>query len=514
VGGALYWFSPDGKKRYKISDHPIVAIVRMGSGVFAAEGLSLLRLSQGSIVRVQKRAGARRWVAKAYSKLPAAPEALVASGDGKLDLALAGSFVTVDARGRLTALHRNAAWRLLFPNSPMLESDGLRADAGMRQFVAVIPLGGEGELPCLSRRGGAEGDGVVGAGTACGANAVAPGRPAIGDNAAHDRPAGVRRPPMQAHRMPISAVHRLLIACACLAAAPAALADEMTLRALSSFPEGTFFSRNFERFIDKINKEGKGVLQIRYVGGPKAIPTMEAGNALRTGVVDIANIASAFYVSLVPEADAQKLTRVSTADQRHNGAFDLLNRVHNEKINAWYLARQHGNIGFHLYLTKPIKSADLAGLKLRVTPVYRDFFGALGATTVTTAPGVVEGYGWPSVGIFDMAWNERTKYRVDPAFYAVDVAVLVNLAKWKSLDAQQQKLLTDAALWLEGLDRENVALVAAEKERQAQSGIQVIRLEGVEAKRYLDTAYKVGWDSVARASPANAARLRALLDPQ
>ena len=55
-------------------------------------------------------------------------------------------------------------------------------------------------------------------------------------------------------------------------------------------------------------------LQIRYVGGPKAIPTMEAGNALRTGVVDIANIASAFYVSLVPEADAQKLARVLTND--------------------------------------------------------------------------------------------------------------------------------------------------------------------------------------------------------
>jgi len=315
----------------------------------------------------------------------------------------------------------------------------------------------------------------------------------------------------------------LTVVCTCLGAVSAAHAQEVTLRALSAFPEGTFFSRNFERFIEKINKEGKGVLQIRYVGGPKAIPTMEAGNALRTGVVDIANIASAFYVSLVPEVDAQKLARIPTAEQRRNGAFEMLNRLHNEKINAWYLARQHGNIAFHLYLTKPIKSADLSGLKLRVTPVYREFFGALGATTVTTAPGevytalergVVEGYGWPSVGIFDLAWNERTKYRVDPAFYAVDVAVLVNLTKWKSLNPQQQKLLSDAALWLEGLDQENEALVAAEKERQVQTGIRVIRLEGAEAKRYVDTAYQVGWDSVARSSPANAPKLRALLDPQ
>ena len=163
-------------------------------------------------------------------------------------------------------------------------------------------------------------------------------------------------------------------------------AEEVTLRALSAFPEGTFFSKNFERFIEKINGEGKGLLQIRYVGGPKAIPTMEAGNALRSGVVDMANIASAFYTSIVPEVDAHKLARVSTAEQRGNGAWDYFNRLHNEKMNAWYLAKQHGNVPFHLYLNKPVKSSDLSGLKIRVTPVYRDFFGALGATTVTTAP--------------------------------------------------------------------------------------------------------------------------------
>ncbi len=302
---------------------------------------------------------------------------------------------------------------------------------------------------------------------------------------------------------------------------PAARAQEVTLRALTSFSEGTFFSRNFERLIEKINGDGRGVLQIRYVGGPKAIPTMEAGNALRTGVVDIANIASAFYVNLVPEVDAQKLARVPTAEQRRNGAFAYFNRLHNEKMNAVYLARQHGNISFHLYLNKPVERADLTGLKIRVTPVYRDFFGALGATTVTTAPGevymalergVVDGYGWPSVGIFDLAWHERTKYRVEPAFYVVDVAVLVNLDKWNGLNAQQQKLLSDAALWLEGLDRENDALVAKELERQAQAGIKPIRLEGPEAKRYLDRAYQVGWDSIARISPAHAPKLRALLD--
>ena len=79
-----------------------------------------------------------------------------------------------------------------------------------------------------------------------------------------------------------------------------------------------------------------------------------------------------------------------------------------------------------VYLTKPIAKPDLTGLKIRITPVYRDFFTALGATVVQTAPGevytalergVVDGYGWPTAGIFDLGWHEKTKFRVDPGFY-------------------------------------------------------------------------------------------------
>ncbi len=306
-----------------------------------------------------------------------------------------------------------------------------------------------------------------------------------------------------------------------LVVAQAAAAQEVTLRGLTAFAEGTFFSRNFERFIEKVNAEGKGVLQIRYIGGPKAMPPMEAGNALRSGVVDIGNIPSAFYVGQMPEADAQKLARIVPAEQRKNGAWDYINRLHNEKLNAVYLARQHSNVQFHLYSNKPVAKADLTGLKLRVTPVYQAFFAALGAITVTTAPGevytalergVVDGYGWPSLGIFDLAWHERTKFRLDPPFYAVDVGVLVNLDKWRSLSQRQQGLLLEAAQWLEGLDRENEALVAKELERQAAAGIRALRLDPAEEKRYIAQAYEVGWQSVIQRSPVHGPKLRELLD--
>src|SRR5690606_8910591 len=82
-----------------------------------------------------------------------------------------------------------------------------------------------------------------------------------------------------------------LIACAAvvtLAAPVCGSAEEVTLRAVSSFNEKTFFSRHFESFVDKVNAEGKGLVQIRYIGGPQNVPAFEVGNAVRAGVVDMA----------------------------------------------------------------------------------------------------------------------------------------------------------------------------------------------------------------------------------
>jgi TRAP-type C4-dicarboxylate transport system substrate-binding protein len=66
---------------------------------------------------------------------------------------------------------------------------------------------------------------------------------------------------------------RGLLAALSLVLAGTASAQEITLKAVNGFQEGTYFAKNFERFIKKVNDEGKGVVQINYVGGPKAIPT-------------------------------------------------------------------------------------------------------------------------------------------------------------------------------------------------------------------------------------------------
>ena len=169
------------------------------------------------------------------------------------------------------------------------------------------------------------------------------------------------------------------IAFAVLAAglvATTANAQEVTLRAVSAFAEKTLFARNFERFLDRINETGKGQIKINYIGGPRAMPPFEVGNAVRTKVVDIANVPGAFYTNLMPEAEAAKLLTKPMSEQRRDGTWELLNQVHNQKVNAQYLARQFANVPFHIFLNKKIDKLDFTGLKIRVTPIYRDIVEA------------------------------------------------------------------------------------------------------------------------------------------
>jgi len=302
-------------------------------------------------------------------------------------------------------------------------------------------------------------------------------------------------------------------------AAGAASAQEVTLRVVSAFAENSTYVKRLEAWIARVNAEGKGNLQLNFIGGPKAIPTFEVGNAVKTGVVDIGMSTGAFYTNVMPESDALKLTRMFVAEQRRNGAFDYINKVWNEKGNMQYLARMVENQPFHIYLTKKIDKPDLAGLKIRITPVYRDFFQALGAQVITTPPGevytalergVVDGYGWPIGGIFDLNWQEKTKFRVDPGFYDAEVSLIVNLDKWKALTPKQRDYLTQQALAFEKQNDFWAKFSQDEIARQAAAGIQTISFEGAQRTEFLNKAYEAGWAGVIKSSPQHGPRLREL----
>lgn len=318
------------------------------------------------------------------------------------------------------------------------------------------------------------------------------------------------------------ALHAALAA-ALAAPAFSSVAQEITLKAVNGFQEGTYFARNFERFVKKVNEEGKGIVQINYIGGPKAIPTFEQGNALRTGVVDMANTTTSFTASIAPEGLALNYTTQTIAESRQNGALDYLNKVLMDK-GLYYFAKTGEGIQYYIYSNKRIDKADLNGLKLRIAPIYRDFFQKLGANVLQIAPGevytalergVVDGYGWPLIGIFDLGWHEKTKFRLEPGFYTIELGIQFSANTWKKLTPAQRTFLEKQGAWLESENAENARRDSAEEiKKQAAAGIQVVKMDDAQAKIFLKTSMDAAWDGIVKASPTHGAKLREMMAPK
>ncbi len=301
-------------------------------------------------------------------------------------------------------------------------------------------------------------------------------------------------------------------------------AETLTLKAVTGWPKTASEYKAFTIFSDLVEqmvaKKYPGELKIQYVGGPEAVKTMDQVQACQRGMVDMVFTTNAYYVSLLPEVDALKLSVFSPAEERAKGAWADINQLH-EKIGLYYLARLGLGIQFHLYLEKPIKTADLKGFNIRVSPMYLQVIKGLGGNPVAIPPtevysalerNVVDGYCWPSVGIRDWGWDKQTKYVIDPGFYQVPNPLLMNLNTWNKLPKKLQNLLTEAAAEAE---KKVVTLFddLAKQERPIllKEGIQVITLSRVEGEKFLKVAYDEGWKDILGKSPQTGAKLKELL---
>ena len=139
-GGALYWFSSDGKRNYKVSDHQIVQFFGLADGLYAIEGLAHMTMSEGSIIRISRGSDRLHWRADTFTKLPFAPYAVSVRQDNTMLVTLSDALVSIDGRGKVKTLLTNPPWIGLYPNSSVVSADGQKLYIGMRQFVEEIDL--------------------------------------------------------------------------------------------------------------------------------------------------------------------------------------------------------------------------------------------------------------------------------------------------------------------------------------------------------------------------------------
>jgi TRAP-type transport system periplasmic protein len=299
-------------------------------------------------------------------------------------------------------------------------------------------------------------------------------------------------------------------------------AAETTLRGASCFPIGSPPSRAYEALVKEVNKRGKGVLQIKNIGGAPAIGSpFTLTQKMSRGAYDVVGCTEAYFGNVIPEAPVFRLSDKPYHDLRQNGGIGYLGKLLAKK-NIHYVAR-HGDFGpFYLWLSKKIDSPNLKGLNLRVAPVYTAFFKSLGATVQTASlpqiytlmeNNTVQGYGWPA-GAFVPPWAKVTKYQVKPGFYLSPLHTLVNLKKWKSLTDAQRNLITRVGLEFEKSTEPGNAKLAAHLKKsaafRAKAGVKDIVFKGADRKKWLDAAYGAAWKEVLQRSPKHGKALENL----
>jgi TRAP-type C4-dicarboxylate transport system substrate-binding protein len=296
-------------------------------------------------------------------------------------------------------------------------------------------------------------------------------------------------------------------------------ADLVELKAITAFPKThPLVSPQGYEWIKMINEGLKGKVHIKYVGGPEVVPAQEQIEAIRNNMIQISMLPVAYYRSLVPAAATMVVMRFKNAMELRKSAFhDFLVEEH-EKIGVRYLGPETwgGTQGtFHMWSKRPIKKlADLNGMKMRSFFQYDRFQKALGITPVTIAVpelftalerGVVDGFCFPLCGPRQMGWTKSTQYIISYPFYAMDLPIVMNLATWQKLPEPVQKKIEEITAkkyepymmnYIEGN-------IQREWDELAKAGVKKVFFSDEEAKRFIDTAYRVKWEEYEENLPAD-----------
>jgi TRAP-type transport system periplasmic protein len=290
-------------------------------------------------------------------------------------------------------------------------------------------------------------------------------------------------------------------------------AAETTLKLVSVFPRNHTFNVPVFEMIEALNAKGKGVLQVQFIGGPEAVPPTEQLAALQRGVVDIFAGAASYYDGQVPETGAHNASNKSAVELRKDGALDYLNKAFNAKANAQYLAYLGSGYTFYIFTKSepkrtPAGGFDLQGLKIRGPSIYRPFYETQGITAVNVQVpemysalerGVIEGIGFPLIGITNQGWEKLIKYRILPAFWQGDLAIIANLDVWKKLDPKQRQVLQEAVA---DTERKAHEFFQAESKREEQklyaAGMKDLQPSAAEGRKYAAAAHNSLWEQLSK----------------
>lgn len=301
-----------------------------------------------------------------------------------------------------------------------------------------------------------------------------------------------------------------------------AAAQELVLRTVTPFDAGNPLSKPIVLLKEVVERETNGRVEIKILGGPEVIPSLEQFDGLRNGVVDILQGPVPYYVGAVPETFALLYTNQTSAEMRDSGLYQRMAELHDEKVDLhqWAITSGQPGTAFRFYLKEPVETADFTGLKIRVAASTAAIVTALGGTPVSipfadvyTAMerGVADGFGSTYTGIVEPGFPEVFDYVLQEPFYTLSGPILIRNDVWAGIpDDLKQELDRIAPIYEQIFADFTAQSLAKEDEALRAAGIEFIELPAGEKEKFSSTVLGIGWDAYAKIDPEGVNDLRAL----
>jgi TRAP-type C4-dicarboxylate transport system substrate-binding protein len=307
-----------------------------------------------------------------------------------------------------------------------------------------------------------------------------------------------------------------------LICATGSLAQTLELKAVSFVPKDHPLCAMIPKWIEAVNTELKDAVKINWLGGPEVMPAFDQPEAVKKGIFQIGFMPAAYYGGLLPAADAISLSKFDFKKEREpGGVHDYFNEMH-KKINMVLLGTWLYD-PFYLYVKKPVKGIDeLKGLKMRTAAKYDKMMLKLGMVPVTVQfgetytalqRGVVDGFGWSTLGPKEWGWLEFTKCVIDIPFYArQNTFMLMNLDTWNKLAKPvQEKLIVISTKFEPEMKAYFEKKIDAEKQAMEKMGVQRVKFSDADTKKFLDTASDAFWEDIEKKTPEETKAIKKLL---
>lgn len=270
--------------------------------------------------------------------------------------------------------------------------------------------------------------------------------------------------------------------------------------------------------LQEILEESAPWITIDYLGGPETMDPFVTAENVATGAVHMANVSSAYYTAVVPEARVFDLTPNAPHEDRASGAHDLINTWH-EDSGLYVLGGTTAEFSHMLHFGSRYTQLDadnfsIDGWLMRGTPVTTPMIEEFGGSVVTMPIGdvytaverrTIDGFSAGNIGMYELGLTEAIEASLAVELLAVRYPLLFNLSTWNGLDPQTQEALTEAVIQMEEeLPEIYGALVQEEYDRRADDGIVELAPSPEQAAEIQSRALNASWDVLVEELPHTA----------